>query len=306
MVRAIRRTTCRTLVSCPGLPGTPALRKYLLTTMSVASCDHGAGTSTSSIWNTTEPSGLLMTVRRFSQRTSSSGSRPGRVCRRGTRSPAALGGMWVDGVAAWSVCVIADLPGPREAYTLRRLDQTGMAAPWGHRRQNGEPTRVDPRRRFWTTCRLREGWISCRSHARSRERCERCRGLYHRPQAPRQARFFPRTMRSRAPWTRNAQQSCERDARPAGPSRAARRASRRDEHAACRTPRCDPRPGGAARIRRNDRPSSCEESISRAEPSARIRASEGSEWWRWSSTKTRTGDDARARPHARARHAQVT
>ncbi len=79
MVCARRCTTWRTLVSWPTGPGTPALRKYLLTTMSVASCDHSAGTSTSSIRNTTEPSGLAMTVRRFSQVIWSSGFTPGRV-----------------------------------------------------------------------------------------------------------------------------------------------------------------------------------------------------------------------------------
>jgi hypothetical protein len=47
------------------MPGTPALRKYLLTTMSVASCDHDAGTSTSFMAKTVEPSGFAITVLRL-------------------------------------------------------------------------------------------------------------------------------------------------------------------------------------------------------------------------------------------------
>src|SRR6266436_5423370 len=59
--------------------------------MSVASWDHAAGTSTSSILNTTEPSGLEMTVRRFSHTIWSRGFWPGWVQRRGTRRPKRVG-----------------------------------------------------------------------------------------------------------------------------------------------------------------------------------------------------------------------
>src|SRR5439155_12701283 len=70
-----------------GLPsestcGTPALRKYLLTMMSVASCDHGLGISASFISKTTEPSGLLMRLVRFSYSTEANGSCPDVVKRR--------------------------------------------------------------------------------------------------------------------------------------------------------------------------------------------------------------------------------
>ena len=72
-----RWTTWRTLVSpCSFLPWRPALRKYLETTMSVASCDQPAGISAPSILKTTEPSGFVMTLVRRSQVTVSSGSTP--------------------------------------------------------------------------------------------------------------------------------------------------------------------------------------------------------------------------------------
>src|SRR5512144_2504150 len=113
MGRAMRRTTWRTLVSCPGVPGTPALRKYLLTTMSVASCDHDAGTSTSFMAKTVEPSGFEITVLRLSHFTSASGSRPGVVKRRATWSPACVGAAVLGEVLSVEiVCDILDLPGP--------------------------------------------------------------------------------------------------------------------------------------------------------------------------------------------------
>src|SRR6185295_12819393 len=116
----MRRTTWRTLVSCPGAVGRPAFRKYLLTTMSVASCDHSAGTSTSFISNTTEPSGFVITVRRLSQRTSSSGSTPTFVKRRGTRTPLPDGSEeeeWLRGTCVSNVCVIPDLQASSSAAT---------------------------------------------------------------------------------------------------------------------------------------------------------------------------------------------
>src|SRR6185503_1905771 len=86
-------TTWRTLVSWPGVPGTPALRKYLLTTMSVASCDHAAGTSTPSMAKTVEPSGFEMTVFLRSHFTSSNGWCPGLVNRRLRWIPASVGAL---------------------------------------------------------------------------------------------------------------------------------------------------------------------------------------------------------------------
>src|SRR5918994_542070 len=62
--------------------GTPALRKYLLTMMSVASWLHCLGISASFISNTTLPSGLLMRLVRFSYVTLLNTSVPGFVNRR--------------------------------------------------------------------------------------------------------------------------------------------------------------------------------------------------------------------------------
>src|SRR5580765_6379664 len=107
MVCASRCTTWRTLVSWPGVPGTPALRKYLLTTISVASCDHCAGTSMPSMAKTVEPSGFAMTVLRRSHFTSSNGWRPGLVKRRVTWIPASVGALAV--VVDFSVDTNADM-----------------------------------------------------------------------------------------------------------------------------------------------------------------------------------------------------
>ncbi len=78
--------TCRAEVSEPvttlpasskrGVPssltwGMPALRKYLLTMMSVASCDQIPGTCASSISKTTLPSASVMRLVRFSHSTAS-------------------------------------------------------------------------------------------------------------------------------------------------------------------------------------------------------------------------------------------
>src|SRR5205085_11791840 len=71
--------TCRADFSGPVLPpsvGTPALRKYLLTMMSVASWLQVAGTSASSIWKTTEPSGFAILEDRLTQPTEAKGSLP--------------------------------------------------------------------------------------------------------------------------------------------------------------------------------------------------------------------------------------
>ena len=42
--------------------GTPALRKYFCASTSAATCDQAVGTSTSSARNTTEPSGLRISL----------------------------------------------------------------------------------------------------------------------------------------------------------------------------------------------------------------------------------------------------
>src|ERR1700712_24743 len=88
MVCAMRCTTWRTLVSPTALsPCSPALRKYLETTMSVASCDQPAGVSAPSILNTTEPSGLVMTLVRPSQTMSPRASPLALVYRRSKVKP---------------------------------------------------------------------------------------------------------------------------------------------------------------------------------------------------------------------------
>src|SRR5579864_397824 len=66
---AIRWATSLMLFSEPVVPsdcGTPALRKYFWANISVATCDHEAGTSTSFISNTASPEGLRITEERFS------------------------------------------------------------------------------------------------------------------------------------------------------------------------------------------------------------------------------------------------
>src|SRR5438309_7390981 len=62
---------CVSRIGLPSLStcGTPALRKYLLTMMSVASCDQLTGISASFISKTIDPSGLVMRLVRFSYAT---------------------------------------------------------------------------------------------------------------------------------------------------------------------------------------------------------------------------------------------
>src|SRR4051794_3060866 len=75
---------CASRSGCPlsSVCGTPALRKYLLTMMSVASWLHCFGISASFISKTTEPSGLEMRLVRFSYSTEANGSEPAAVKRR--------------------------------------------------------------------------------------------------------------------------------------------------------------------------------------------------------------------------------
>ena len=56
--------------------GTPALRKYLETMISAATCDQPAGISTSFISKTTEPSGLVIREVRVVQAVDVNGSTP--------------------------------------------------------------------------------------------------------------------------------------------------------------------------------------------------------------------------------------
>jgi hypothetical protein len=68
MARTMRPTTWTMLVSAPRLPsgwGTPALRQYFEARMSVAVCDQVSGTSTLSMRQTTDPSGFLISLVRW-------------------------------------------------------------------------------------------------------------------------------------------------------------------------------------------------------------------------------------------------
>src|SRR5208282_1172845 len=102
----MRWTTCLTLFSPWCLsPKSPALRKYLLMTMSVASWLQPAGISAPSILKTIDPSGFVITLERRSYTTASRGSMPGLVSLRATAIPAATRpeGAWAEG--AWAVGV---------------------------------------------------------------------------------------------------------------------------------------------------------------------------------------------------------
>src|SRR4051812_29735176 len=63
----------------PSACGIPAFLKYLLTMMSVASCDQVSGTSASFISKTTEPSGLVILLDRVTHFTEAKGSEPALV-----------------------------------------------------------------------------------------------------------------------------------------------------------------------------------------------------------------------------------
>src|SRR5438876_5242073 len=116
MVCATLRTSWRTDSSAPLPLGTPALRKYLLTATSVASCDQSAGTSASSILKTTSPSAPEILAGRRVHSTASRTScavAPSRVTRRSIDSPLARrelrgDGCWpfpcVAGPAAGAAC----------------------------------------------------------------------------------------------------------------------------------------------------------------------------------------------------------
>src|SRR3954469_5440429 len=60
----------------PSACGIPAFLKYLLTMMSVASCDQVSGTSASFISKTMEPSGFVILLGRLTHLTEANGSEP--------------------------------------------------------------------------------------------------------------------------------------------------------------------------------------------------------------------------------------
>src|ERR1700761_5649719 len=87
---AIRCATCLMLFSEPREPsgcGTPAFRKYFWARISVATCDHDAGTSTSFISNTASPAGLRITDDRVSYLNKSDTLTPSLVKCRSTFKP---------------------------------------------------------------------------------------------------------------------------------------------------------------------------------------------------------------------------
>src|SRR3569833_1812463 len=71
----------------PSACGTMALRKYFWASISVATCDHEAGTSTSFISNTASPDGLRITDEHFSYLNRSNTFTPSLVKYLSTNSP---------------------------------------------------------------------------------------------------------------------------------------------------------------------------------------------------------------------------
>ncbi len=94
--------SCLTLLSRSGVPICP--RKYFETTILVACCDQNEGISTSRCSNTTSPRSFPMTADRCSQVTSSNGSTPGSVKKRGNSRPGegAAAGSWRSSTGAAS------------------------------------------------------------------------------------------------------------------------------------------------------------------------------------------------------------
>ncbi len=80
-------SSLRMTLPCSSYWGTPALRKYLETMMSVATCDQAAGISASFISKTTEPSGLVIREVRVVHSMEPNGSCPACVKTRETVSP---------------------------------------------------------------------------------------------------------------------------------------------------------------------------------------------------------------------------
>jgi hypothetical protein len=105
MVSTTRPMSWRTLRSRSGVPICP--RKYLETTMLVACCDQALGISTSRCSNTTSPRSFPMTAERSSHSTSSKGSIPSRLKKRGNVRPVEAADFFVRG---FSTSVNAGLP----------------------------------------------------------------------------------------------------------------------------------------------------------------------------------------------------
>ena len=91
IVSTTRPMSCLTLRSRSGVPICP--RKYFETTMLVACCDQNFGISTSRCSKTTSPRSLPMTAARSSHSTSSNGSTPASVKKRGNVRPGAASGL---------------------------------------------------------------------------------------------------------------------------------------------------------------------------------------------------------------------
>ncbi len=87
MVVTTRPMSCLTLRSRSGVSIWP--RKYFETTMFVACCDQAFGISTSRCSKTTSPFSLPITAERSSHSTSSNGSTPASVKKRGNARPGA-------------------------------------------------------------------------------------------------------------------------------------------------------------------------------------------------------------------------
>src|SRR5262245_60855692 len=94
MVSTTRPINCLTLRSRSGVPIWP--RKYLETTMLVASCDQNRGISTSLCSNTTSPRSLPITAERRSHSIWSNGSAPASVKNRGNTRPVTDGADFLD------------------------------------------------------------------------------------------------------------------------------------------------------------------------------------------------------------------
>ncbi len=149
---AMRRMTCLTLRSGPrttspfssrsrfpwsSIWGTPAFRKYLLTTISVATCDQLTGTSAPCISNTTDPSGFAMRLVRFSYVTSSNGSLPGVVKTRGILSPPLCNGGAEERRPGGSICTVIPSGGSWSAL-MRDADEDDTIATYATRIADGK------------------------------------------------------------------------------------------------------------------------------------------------------------------------
>ena len=142
MVSTTRPISCLTLRSRSGVPICP--RKYLETTMLVACCDQKRGISTSRCSNTTSPRSLPMSAARRSHSTSSNGSTPASVKKRGNARP---------GTDA-------------DAFLDRPSEASGRAKPGTDRRPTalhrsaGQPLRPDRQRSLSSSHSVHSGLIA--------------------------------------------------------------------------------------------------------------------------------------------------